>query len=47
MEAAIDWLRERGAPRVILWTATQNEAAQALFQRLGFRKTMTEMTLEL
>ena len=47
MDAAIQWLRERGAPRVILWTAAPNEAAQALFRRLGFRDTMVEMTMEL
>jgi ribosomal protein S18 acetylase RimI-like enzyme len=47
MQVAIDWLRERGAPRVILWTAASNETAQSLFRRLGFRNTMMEMTLEL
>jgi ribosomal protein S18 acetylase RimI-like enzyme len=47
MEAAIDWLRSRGAPRVVLWTAEQNDAAQRLFDRLGFRRTMVEMTREL
>lgn len=47
MEAAIEWLRERGAPRVILWTAAPNAGAQALFHRLGFRDTMIEMTMEL
>lgn len=47
LAAAIDWLRERGAPRVILWTAAPNEAAQRLFHDLGFRDTMLEMTLEL
>lgn len=47
MQSAIGWLRERDAPRVILWTASPNEAAQRLFQRLGFRHTMIEMTLEL
>jgi ribosomal protein S18 acetylase RimI-like enzyme len=47
MEAAIGWLRERGAPRVMLWTAQQNEGAQHLFERLGFRRTMIELTLEL
>jgi ribosomal protein S18 acetylase RimI-like enzyme len=46
--AAVAWLRARGAPRVILWTAARNEAAQALFaKRFGFRETMLEMTLEL
>jgi ribosomal protein S18 acetylase RimI-like enzyme len=47
MQVAIDWLRERGAPRVILWTAAPNEPAQRLFRRLGFRNTMLEMTMEL
>ena len=47
MAAAIQWLRERGAPRVMLWTATPNKPAQSLFRRLGFRETMIEMTMEL
>jgi len=47
VEAAIVWLRERGAPRVVLWTAEQNEGAQRLFGRMGFRRTMIEMTKEL
>jgi ribosomal protein S18 acetylase RimI-like enzyme len=47
MEAALDWLRSHGAPRVVLWTAEQNDTAQRLFARLGFRKTMVEMTREL
>lgn len=47
MEAAIDWLRAQGAPRVILGTAAPNAGAQALFRRLGFRDTMIEMTREL
>ena len=47
MQTAIDWLRSRGAPRVILWTAAPNAAAQALFHRFGFRDTMIEMTREL
>ena len=41
------WLRERGMPRVILWTADPNSDAQRLFSRAGFRRTMVEMTLEL
>jgi ribosomal protein S18 acetylase RimI-like enzyme len=47
MEAAVAWLRERGVPRVILWTAQPNEGAQRLFEKLGFRRTMIEMTKEL
>ena len=47
MQAAIEWLRDRGAPRVILWSAASNEGAQTLFHRLGFRDTAVEMTMEL
>lgn len=47
LNAAIDWLRHRKMPRVVLGTAAQNEAAQRLFKRRGFRSTMIEMTLEL
>jgi ribosomal protein S18 acetylase RimI-like enzyme len=47
MNAAVDWLRSRDVPRVVLATASQNESAQRLFQRLGFRPTMIEMTREL
>lgn len=39
-------LTEKGAPRVLLLTAIQNEAAQRLFEKLGFRTTMLEMTRE-
>jgi ribosomal protein S18 acetylase RimI-like enzyme len=39
-------LTEKGAPRVLLLTAVQNEAAQHLFEKLGFRTTMLEMTRE-
>ena len=47
LAAAIDWLRARGMPRVVLWTAEQNDAAQRLFAASGFRRTMIEMTREL
>jgi GNAT superfamily N-acetyltransferase len=47
MNAAMDWMRRQGAPRVLLLTATPNAAAQRLFSRLGFRSTMIEMTREL
>jgi ribosomal protein S18 acetylase RimI-like enzyme len=47
VQRASDWLREHGAPRVLLWTAQRNAAAQRLFLRLGFRPTMIEMTREL
>ncbi len=47
VEAACAWLRDRGAPRVLLWSAAKNDSAQALFAKLGFRRTMVEMTREL
>ena len=47
LNAAIQWLQERGMPRVVLGTAAQNVGARRLFERRGFRPTMIEMTLEL
>jgi ribosomal protein S18 acetylase RimI-like enzyme len=47
VESACQWLRSIGAPRVMLWTAEKNDSAQRLFTRLGFRRTMIEMTREL
>ena len=47
IEEAMTWCRTRGVPRVILWTAARNTQAQRLFERLGFRSTMVEMTREL
>jgi GNAT superfamily N-acetyltransferase len=47
LEGASEWLKSRGAPRVMLWTAEGNHAAQRLFEQAGFRRTMIEMTREL
>lgn len=47
LRAAIARFEERGAPRVVLMSAAQNEPAQRLFARVGFRRTMVEMTCEL
>ncbi len=47
LDAALEFLRTRGAPRVVLSTAERNEAAQRLFASMGFRRTMIEMTREL
>jgi ribosomal protein S18 acetylase RimI-like enzyme len=44
---ASEWLRQHGAPRVLLWSAERNPSARRLFTRLGFRPTMVEMTREL
>ena len=46
VRAAIEWLEARGAPRVVLMSAARNEPAQRLFERIGFRRTMVEMTRE-
>ncbi len=46
LETAAEWLVARGVPRVMLWTAARNTDAQRLFERLGFRCTMIEMTRE-
>jgi len=46
VEHAAEWLALRGVPRVMLWTAEKNEGAQRLFAKLGFRRTMIEMTRE-
>src|SRR5262249_14237365 len=47
VRAALAFLKERGWARVVLSTATQNAGAQRLFESLGFRSTMIEMTAEL
>lgn len=44
--ALIDEVRRRGAPRVVLMSAVQNQGAQRLFAKVGFRPTMVEMTCE-
>ena len=46
LAAASAWLEQRGAPRVMLWTAEENLGARRLFAGLGFRATMIEMTRE-
>ena len=47
MDAAIVWVKAQGVRSVMLWTAAPNDGAQRLFDRLGFRRTMIEMTLDL
>jgi len=46
LRSAIDWFAARGITRVMLGTAPQNQTAQRLFRRVGFRATMIEMTLD-
>ena len=47
LDATIEALKARGAPRVVLSTAERNTIAQRLFEHAGFRRTMIEMTREL
>jgi ribosomal protein S18 acetylase RimI-like enzyme len=47
LDAVVAALTAQGAPRVVLSTAERNDAAQRLFERAGFRRTMVEMTREL
>ena len=47
LDATLEALKAKGAPRVVLSTAERNEPAQRLFARAGFRPTMIEMTREL
>jgi ribosomal protein S18 acetylase RimI-like enzyme len=47
LNAVLSDLKSRGAPRVVLSTAERNETAQRLFEWMGFRRTMVEMTREL
>jgi ribosomal protein S18 acetylase RimI-like enzyme len=47
LDATLEELAARGAPRVLLSTAEWNEAGQRLFARAGFRRTMIEMMREL
>lgn len=44
LSSMIAALEAKGAPRIVLHTAVQNDAAQALFKAHGFRSTMLEMT---
>ncbi|MGH7694103.1 MAG: GNAT family N-acetyltransferase [Gemmatimonadaceae bacterium] len=47
LDATLAALEARGAPQVVLSTATGNASAQRLFERAGFRRTMIEMTREM
>ena len=47
LQAILDAFAERGTRQAVLYTAAKNENAQRLFDRMGFRRTMIEMTREL
>ncbi len=47
VEAVRAGLRGKGAPRLVLHTASKNRDARQFFAALGFRETMVELTVEL
>ena len=47
MDAAVQFGKERGATKLLLWTAESNVEARRFFERSGFRTTMREMMFEL
>ncbi len=47
VEAVRKALRDKGAPRLVLHTASKNVTARQFFASLGFRETMVELTAEL
>ena len=47
IEASIKAAREMGAEKILLTVAARNSAARSFFEGVGFRPTMTEMTLNL
>jgi ribosomal protein S18 acetylase RimI-like enzyme len=47
VRATFEALREKGARLLVLHTAVQNESAQRLFRKAGFRESMLEMSCDL
>ena len=47
VEEVRERFRTRGAPRLVLHTASKNDTARRFFASLGFRETMVELTAEL
>jgi ribosomal protein S18 acetylase RimI-like enzyme len=47
LEEVVAWMKERGAPRIVLESAAANGLAQGFFKKRGFRETMIEMAREL
>jgi ribosomal protein S18 acetylase RimI-like enzyme len=47
VESVRERLQAKGAPRLVLHTASKNHSARAFFGALGFRETMIELTREL
>jgi GNAT superfamily N-acetyltransferase len=45
VESIVGWARARGAPHLVLWITSSNDAALALYRRCGFRPTGTTKRL--
>jgi ribosomal protein S18 acetylase RimI-like enzyme len=46
LDALVHELVRRGAPRVVLHVAARNQRALALFEGMGFRRTLVELAIE-
>ena len=47
LQAALDWAKSKGMSQVVLDHLVHNDPAERLFEGLGFRRTMIEMTLDI
>ena len=47
IDAAAEAAKQMGAQKLLLTVAAKNSAAQMVFEKAGFRRTMMEMTLNL
>jgi GNAT superfamily N-acetyltransferase len=47
IKVAADYLKEKGATKLLLWTAEKNHLGREFFQHLGLKTTMREMMLDL
>lgn len=46
VDAVVDWARETGHPRVVLWVFDDTPRAAAFYRRVGFRETGRTRTIE-
>jgi ribosomal protein S18 acetylase RimI-like enzyme len=47
LDALVRELTRRGAPRIVIHVAARNRRALAIFEAMGFRRTVVELTIEL
>ena len=46
LDALVRELVRRGAPRVVIHVAARNHRALAMFEAMGFRRTLVELAIE-